>query len=92
MYGRLRNLLGGFEGVEPGEGKGVDVGGVGGYGEAGLDGGEGAVVGEEEIATEIEGGGFDGFFEVEAEPADGAEVVLCLLGLALAVGESDVVA
>lgn len=84
-------FLGGLEGVVPGEGEVVDVGGVGGDGEAGLDEGEGTVVGEEEVEAG-RGGGVGGLLDGGAHLADGFEIVLGELGLALGEVGGDVVA
>lgn len=87
-------LLGGLEllleGVVPGEGDGVDVVPVGGDREAGLDDAEGAEVGLEDVAAGGGGGLLGGVLEVGAEVAEGLEVVLQVLGLALGVVEGDV--
>lgn len=88
--GREGRFPGGLEGVVPGEGE-VGVGAVGGDGEARLDEGEGAVVGEEEGEAGREGG-VGGFLDGGSHLADGLEIVLGHLGLALGEVGGDVVA
>lgn len=95
MDGGQADLLVGLEGVVPGEGEGVDVGAVGGDGEAGLDEGERAGVGQERGAALLEGGGVREAGALDgrgAEVAHGAEVVVGGGRVALRVGGGDVLA
>jgi hypothetical protein len=85
-------LLLDLEGVVPGEGERVDMGAVGGDGEAGLDDGQRAGVGEERVAALLEGGRVreGGLLHRGAQVAHEAEVVVGRGGLALRVGGGDV--
>ena len=79
-------LLIGLEGVVPGEGEGRGDGR-----ESGLDEGEGLEVGVELVASDLRRG-VRWLLEGGAEVADGVEVVLGQLGVALGVVEGDVLA
>ncbi len=92
MDGGDAGLLAGLEGVVPGEGEGVDVGAVGGDGEAGLDEGQGARVGEERVPPSLEGGRVRErrLLDVGAQVAHRGEVVVGRGRLPLRVGGGDV--
>uniref|UniRef100_A0A0E0R0V8 Uncharacterized protein n=1 Tax=Oryza rufipogon TaxID=4529 RepID=A0A0E0R0V8_ORYRU len=79
-------------GVVPGEGEGVDVGAVGGDGEAGLHEGQGARVGEERVPPPLEGGRVRErrLLDVGAQVAHRGEVVVGRGRLPLRVGGGDV--
>lgn len=87
----LRGLLLGLEGVEPDEGEGVDVVGVGGDREPRLHETEGFVVGLEEVTARRERR-IGVALHVGAELLQGLEIVLKVLRLALGVVEGHVVA
>ena len=92
MDGGDAGLLAGLEGVVPGEGEGVDVGAVGGAGEAGLDEGQGARVGEERVPPSLEGGRVRErrLLDVGAQVAHRGEGVVGRGRLPLRVGGGDV--
>ena len=92
MDGGEGALLVPLEGIVPGEGEGVDVGAVGGDGEAGLHERQGPRVGEERVAALLQGGRVreGGLLDSGAEVAHHGKVVVGRGGLALRVDGGDV--